>query len=90
MADPERVTVGGQDFKILTEQPPHLRIGDRVFTTNSNLTDGRGRQVSLVGIVRDFHHHSYGNYASIEVESPPEYAGRIANIYSGKVLERPA
>lgn len=83
MTDPEKVRVGDCDYQIPAEQPGYLRIGDRVLASSSNLGE-----TPVVGVIRDFRHHSYGNYARIEVESPPEYVGRIAHIYSGKVLER--
>ena len=43
--------------------------------------------IDLVGRVLDIRHHSYGDYATMEVESPPEHAGKHVNVYSGRVLK---
>ena len=58
----------------------HLSVNDRVYVRHSSMG-----VIDLVGRVLDIRHHSYGDYATMEVESPPEHAGKHVNVYSGRV-----
>lgn len=77
---PETFIVGDKQYERMSPKPDCFYVGDLLLVEDRELG-------KVVGVVTEIFPITYHAFGKVEVESPPEYAGKTIDVFAGKVVK---